>query len=248
MQAQDFTIEYEGKSQTQGGGHGRISQCRLIIPCISKPLDHREGNAYSLLEKTPLSSVIPKFYGIHDGCIIISDLSAGFSSPCLADFKIGTRHYDLQATKEKIQGLIEKQKGSTTDSHGIRLIDAKTRKNGKVINGWDKKQGLKFSFDELKDVVKKFVPESLKADLLLQIQIILGKIAQTRKENPGFRMYAGSVLIAYDGDHLEKGVRACLIDFAHTYLNVENEGAKADDPSLEDNILLGVRTLINLIS
>lgn len=243
-----YTIQYEGKSQTQGGGHGRISQCRLMIPCISKPLDHREGNAYSLLEKTPLSSVIPKFYGINDGCIIISDLTAGFNSPCLADLKIGTRHYDLQATKEKIQGLIEKQKGSTTDSHGIRLIDAKTRKNGKVVEGWDKKQGLKLSFDELKNVVRKFVPPSLLPDLLIQVQIILGKIAQTRKENPGFRMYAGSILIAYDGDHLEKGVRTCLIDFAHTYLNVESEGASATDPSLEDNILLGVRSLINMLA
>lgn len=242
-----YTVELEGKSETQGGGHGRISQCRVVIPCISKPLDHREGNAYKLLQNTPLSTVIPKFYGINDGCIIISDLTSGFSSPCLADFKIGTRHYDLQATKEKIEGLIKKQKGSTTDSHGIRLIDVKTRKNGEVIDKWDKKQGLKLSFDELKDVVKKYVPPSLVEDLRLQIQIILGKIAQTRKENPGFRMYAGSVLIAYDGDHLEKGVRSCLIDFAHTYINVETEGARADDPSLEDNILLGVRSLINLL-
>ena len=242
-----FTVELEGSSETQGGGHGRISKCRVVFPCISKPLDHREGHAYEILQNTPLSAVIPRFYGIRDDCIIISDLTAGMQSPCLADFKIGTRHYDLKATKEKIDGLIKKQVGSTTNSHGVRLIDAKTRKAGKVDKAWDKTQGLTFSYDQLKQCLIEFVPDQLKSDLRTQLQIILGKVSETRKLNPGFRMYASSVLIGYDGDHPENGIRVCVIDFAHTYLNVETDGGKIDDPELEDNIQLGLRTLINML-
>lgn len=248
MQENDFVIQYEGKSDIQGGGHGRIGKCHIIFSCISKPLDQREGYAYKLLQNTPLKSVIPKFYGVHDGNIIISDLTTGFESPCLADLKIGTRHYDLSANQEKMSGLIEKQKGSTTDSHGIRLIDIKIRKNKQVVNQWNKKQGLKISHDELKEIVNLFIPDILNENFLLQLQNILGKIAETRITFPGFRMYASSLLIGYDGDHLEKGIRVNLIDFAHTYLNIEADGGNNDDPSFEDNIILGVRSLINMFS
>ncbi|KAH0795979.1 Inositol polyphosphate kinase family protein [Histomonas meleagridis] len=242
----EFSIEFSGHLEAQGGGHGRICKCNVSYPAISKPLDHREGKAYEDLQSTPLVDCIPKFYGIFDNKIIISDLTAGLTSPCVMDLKVGTRHYDLHATQKKIDELITKQKGSTTDSHGVRIIDGKLRKNGEVVKGWDRKQGLKISYDEFKAAIHEFLPGDLISQFRSRLQIIYGKLAQTIAEHPGYRMYASSILVAYDGDHPEKGIRCCLIDFAHTFINIEEDGGKIDDPTLNDGVMLGLDTLIHV--
>jgi hypothetical protein len=241
-----FTVRWEGKLEAQGGGHGRISQCQVVFAAISKPLDHQEGTAYRLLQSTPLSTCIPKLYGVVEGSIIIEDLTAGFESPCMADFKVGTRHYDLQATPEKIQGLIEKQRGSTTDSHGVRLIDAKVRRGGEVARHWPRPQGLKLSIAELAQALTDFLPRALRAEFNRKIQVIAGRFAETVTKYPGFRMYASSVLAAYDGDDMGKGIRVVLIDFAHTFLNIADAGGSIDDPYLNDGVAKGLATLCAL--
>lgn len=243
------SIEYEGNMEEQGGGHGRICKCKVKpgdIQCISKPLDHREGSAYESLQKTPLKDVIPTFYGIHDDCIIIDDITAGMKSPCMADFKVGTRHYDPDATPEKISGLIEKQKGSTTDSHGVRLIDGKIRKDGEVSQQWDRKQGLKFTLDEFSNVVHEFVQESIAAKVNEKLVNIKEAFEGTVKAYPGFRMYASSVLIAYDGDNLENDPKVVLIDFAHTHMDIGEENCDRSNTDYDDGVVKGVQTLIDL--
>ena len=242
------SVVYEGQSDTQGGGHGRIAKCKVMpgsIPAISKPLDHREGEAYKSLQDTPLKPVIPKFFGIKDDCIIISDVTEGFSSPCLADLKVGTRHYDPDATEEKKKGLIEKQKGSTTDSVGVRLIDAKIRKDGAVTKAWDRKQGLKFSEEEFAAIVREFIPASLKSAFLQQLNDIYDAFDKTVSEHPGFRMYAASVLIAYDGDKPTE-LRTLLIDFAHTHLSLDDEGYDSGNDEYDDGVVRGLTELINI--
>ena len=242
------SVVYEGQSDTQGGGHGRISKCKVMpgsIPAISKPLDHREGDAYKSLQDTPLKAVIPKFYGIHDDCIIISDVTEGFRSPCLADLKVGTRHYDPSASEEKKQGLIAKQKGSTTDSVGVRLIDAKIRENGEVTKAWDRKQGLKFSEQEFAAVVREFVPPSLQCAFIRQLNQIYDAFDKTVSEHPGFRMYAASVLIAYDGDSPTE-LRTLLIDFAHTHMSLDEEGYDSSNEEYDDGVVKGLTELINI--
>ena len=164
------------------------------------------------------------------------------------DVKVGTRHYDMYATEKKAQYLINKQKGSTCDSHGIRLIDAKVRKGGEVTKAWDKKAALKFTIDELKATINEFVPDKLKEMLVEKIKKIKELFESNLKQNPGFRMYASSVLVAYDGDNLDKGIRCCLIDFAHTFMNIEEEegNPKITDDSFNDGVLFGLNSLINL--
>ena len=240
-------MEPRGKLDTQGGGHGRILQCQIAYPGISKPLTFKEGKAYEDLVKTPLASCIPKFYGIINDNIVIDDLTAGFDSPCVADLKIGTRHYDLQATQKKIDELTQKQIGSTTDSHGVRLISAKMRKAKAVTKHWEKDKGLKFSYEELKQVVNEFIPPELRQEFKLKMIRIYGKLAEMLLEYPGFRMYASSVLAVYDGDHLEKGIRVAIIDFAHTYVNVAEEGGNVNDHGLDDGVLKGVGAIIELL-
>ena len=245
------SVDYEGSMLEQGGGHGRIRKCRVQpgnIPALAKPQDHCEANAYLELQKTPLKSVIPTFFGVHtendEKNLIISDITSGFTSPCLADYKVGTRHYDLNASEEKKNGLIEKQKGSTTESIGVRLIDAQIRKGGEVVKSWDRKQGLKFSYEEFESVFNEFIPSGLRNDLSKRLDDIYSAYDETVNQYPGFRMYSGSLLIAYDGDNPSE-IRAVLIDFAHTHISIDAEGGNSDDESFDDGVLQGIATLMN---
>lgn len=249
MESGDFTVRFAGRLESQGGGHGRISSCEVVFPCISKPLDHQESRAYEFLQALPLAAAIPRFFGVHSGNIVISDATAGFSSPCVMDVKVGTRHYDMYATPEKAQYLINKQRGSTADSHGVRLIDAKVRRGGAVAAAWDKKQGLKFSIDELQHTLREFVPETLGEQLRARLCAIRDMFAATVQQCHGFRMYAASVLVTYDGDAPERGVRCSLIDFAHTFRNIEDEqgNPRTTDKAYDDGVLFGFESLINLI-
>ncbi len=42
------------------------------------------------------------------GYLVLEDLTAGFTRPCLLDIKMGTRHYDDNASAKKIQYEVEK--------------------------------------------------------------------------------------------------------------------------------------------
>ncbi|OHT14629.1 hypothetical protein TRFO_14922 [Tritrichomonas foetus] len=247
------SVVYESSMESQGGGHGRIRTCKVQPgnhAAISKPLDHNEGKAYEDLQKTPLKAFIPKFWGINkdsDGVdyLIIDDLTDNLESPCIADLKVGKRHYDINATDDKKKGLIAKQKGSTTDSLGVRLIDAKIRQGGNVVKSWDKKQGLAFTFDELQEVFDEFIPPELKKQFSEKCDAIYAAFDETLEKNPGFRMYAASLLVAYDGEKKDQ-LKMLLIDFAHTHINIASEGSyDPDDDEYEDGVLQGLATLMN---
>ena len=253
---EDFTVTLEGTLDGQGGGHGRIQKC-LIQPGdvhgVAKPVDHREGLAYALLKKTALADFIPKFYGNHkiDGTeyLVISDLSGGFKSPCVADLKVGTRHYDLQATEQKITELTNKAENSTTPTLGVRVIDVTTRKDGAVTYNCDKKQGLKNSSDDFREVMKKFLPsEHLQASFYSQLTKLIQAYEASLKKFPGLRIYASSVLVCYDGDaDPDKAeLRLALIDFAHMYIDISKEGVKPDK-SYDDGVVYGLKRLRSLV-
>lgn len=122
-------------------------------PAIAKILEQREQKAYQDLQKTPLKNYIPTFYGTdkHDGkdYLITADLTAGFNNLFIADLKMGCCLYDVDATDVKRNKVFKKQDGSTTESLGVRLDDAKIISNGCIIEEWDKYSGLAFNYDEL---------------------------------------------------------------------------------------------------
>jgi hypothetical protein len=241
------SVTYLGSSETQGGGHGRIRACRVQpgnIPAISKPLDRKEGICYEAFQKLRLKEVIPKFFGVLDNCVIIEDITAGFTSPCLADFKVGKRHYDPDAPSDKVSGLIAKQKGSTTDSHGLRLIDGKIRKGGKVTKEWDRKVGLKFSESQLEAMIHEFIPPSLKDQFNRKLDALYDIYNEHLEKNPGFRMYAASILIGYDGDKPTE-LRQVLIDFAHTHLSLKDEGYDPEKSEYDDGVMEGISSMMN---
>lgn len=248
----EYKVELQGSLELQGGGHGRIYKCAVFpgnLNCVAKPADHLEAKAYTHLAKTPLKDYVPKFYGIHNfggrDFLVIEDVVSGFNSPSMADLKVGTRHWDLSASKEKIDGLIEKAKNSTTNSLGVRIIDMKMRKNNTVSKAWDRKQGLVLSIDEFKSAVLEFLPGDLKVKFHERIVKLRDAYAESMKQFPGLRIYASSVLIGYDGDAPGE-VRASLIDFAHMYLDINENGADINDSTFDDGVLMGLNSLVSI--
>lgn len=249
------SVKYEGKMEEQGGGHGLIMRCKVQpgnISCISKPVDHYEAIAYKELQNTPLKNYIPKFYGIHkEGSqenIIMEDLTLGFKSPCMGDFKVGTRHYDINATEAKKKMILDRQKGSTTESIGVRLTDAKIRRNGSVVEEWSRKQGFSFTYEQLEKAWSEFLPtQHLRDEIVKKLDELYTAFDETVQEHPGFRMYSSSIFIAYDGDDMsdQSELRVSFIDLAHAHLNIANEGCDIDDEIFDDGVLQGISSLMN---
>ena len=252
-----LAVELVGGLSSQGGGHGSILEC-IVNPGekrgIAKIVNHREGFAYPELERTPLAEYLPHYYGNHviDGkeYLVIENLTSGFSSPSIMDLKVGTRHYDLSASKEKIEGQIEKTKSTTSFTLGVRLIDGKMRKNSKTYQAWNRKDALNFSKEELKECLLSFLPtEWLRNQFIQQVQAFRSSFSKTLEIFPGFRVYASSLLLIYDGDADLNNceLRVKFIDFAHMYLDIRSEDADINNPEYNDNVILGCESLITLV-
>lgn len=251
----EYQAVLEGKMGTQGGGHGRINKCIVNpgnINAIAKPVDHREYSSYLDIMKTPLAPYVCTFYGKHnlDGTdmIVIQDLTSGMNSPCVADLKVGKRHYDLTANPEKIKGLIEKSINSTTPTLGVRATDIHIRKTGKADIVHERKENLKLSIDGFSDVVHEFLPGSRLNDFHEQIVKIRDAFSETIHKFPGFRVYASSVLLTYDGDNDNGPLNVKLIDFAHMYLDISADGGDLNDRTLDDGVLDGLNSLCEITS
>ncbi|EAY22691.1 Inositol polyphosphate kinase family protein [Trichomonas vaginalis G3] len=247
-------IEFTGALPGQAGGHGKIMQCydkKSSTHCIAKPVDQREADAYNILQKTPLEPYVPRYFGIHnvDGkdWIVIEDLTYGFTSPCVADLKVGTRHYDFYSSQAKIDYLVGKQVGSTTNSHGVRVIGINLRKDKQDIYVQDKKQGLKNTAEQFVQSLHTLLPGNLKDIFHKRLTQIRDAFVEMQKQYPGFRIYASSILVTYDGDakeYTENNVKIMLIDLAHFYIDITKEGADYNNHEFDDGVLLGLNHMV----
>jgi hypothetical protein len=246
-------ITSEGILQGQLSGHGKITKCKIVhdneeVECVAKPVSHKEG-VYKELQGTPIMSIIPKFYGIMnvDGvdCVMIENIIEGFESPCIADIKCGIRPYDLEATPEKTKRALKEQEGSTSYTLYIRGESIATRKGGNLESNLIKKNLLKYNDSELIAAIKGFIPQNLVQIYEEQMRNMISVFEAMKREYPYFRIYAGSVMIAYDGDAKDK-IRLKIIDLSHTYLDISKCVDNPDDKQYDDGFLEGLKSLLKI--
>lgn len=236
----DFFLD--GELETQGGGHGFIHRCFIgatSTPAIAKPLNVCEAATYQKMQSTPMSSVIPEFFGVCDDFLVISDLTAGFMSPCVADFKVGSRHYDPGAPVDKVRRLIARQDGTTTNSVCLRIVSAQVMARGSVCRVWTRSDGLSFSVMQMETAINEFIPGALRKQFADRVAGLSRAFREMVDEFPSFRMYSASVLLVYDGDDPTE-LRAVFIDFAHTHMSLTEEGYDVSDRDLDDNVANGL--------
>ncbi|KAH0787534.1 Inositol polyphosphate kinase family protein [Histomonas meleagridis] len=219
--------------------------------CLAKENSHHEGEKLQFYHQSPLDLILPKFYGIYVSLglpyMIIEDLDAGFKSPCHCDIKLGTRQWEIGASDGFRVKLIRKNEISISRFLGIRLVSILIQRNKKIILDTSKSQNCYISKEQFIQQMRDFIPPPHLLSFIQQLIKINCVFSSFIEANPGFRIYASSLFMSYDGDDLSKEPRLGLIDFAHSHFDIRTEGYDINDANLDDGVELGLRNLLEIV-